>query len=175
MGMVFMFFISWQLSLVAFVSVPAVTVLSKWYGQYMRRLTKLTQKKLADANGVSEAAISSMPTVRAFGAESSELAEYNKFIDRYLTLNNKSAFAYLWYASAITSMPQLVTALVLLYGGMLMQEGSVTGGELVSFLLYLSSLSDAFNMMGSIFSSLTQAVGAADKVRARRSEYPLRN
>ena len=47
---------------------------------------------------------------------------------------------------------------------MLIQSGEITGGQLVSFLLYLSSLSDAFNMMGSIFSSLTQAVGAADKV-----------
>ena len=34
----------------------------------------------------------------------------------------------------------------------------------MTFLLYLSSLSDAFNSIGSIFASLTQAVGAADKV-----------
>ena len=47
---------------------------------------------------------------------------------------------------------------------MLIQGGEITGGQLVSFLLYLSSLSDAFNMMGSILSSLPQAVGAADKV-----------
>lgn len=51
-----------------------------------------------------------------------------------------------------------------MYGGMLIQDGRISKGQLVSFLLYLSSLSDAFNMMGSIFSSLTQAVGAADKV-----------
>lgn len=62
------------------------------------------------------------------------------------------------------SLPQLVTALVLLYGGQLVNDGVITSGQLVSFLLYLSSLSDAFNMMGSMFSSLTQAVGAADKV-----------
>lgn len=162
--LLFMFMISWELSLMAFVSVPAITVLSKWYGQYIRKLTKLTQKKLADANGVSEAAIGSMPTVKAFGAEDAEMREYSKFIERYIRLNVKSAYAYLWYCSAITSLPQLVTSLVLLYGGMLIQSGEITGGQLVSFLLYLSSLSDAFNMMGSIFSSLTQAVGAADKV-----------
>ena len=34
----------------------------------------------------------------------------------------------------------------------------------MTFLLYLSSLSDVFNSIGSIFASLTQAVGAADKV-----------
>jgi ATP-binding cassette subfamily B (MDR/TAP) protein 9 len=40
----------------------------------------------------------------------------------------------------------------------------MTSGQLVSFLLYLQSLSDSFGSIGYIFSSLTQAVGAADKV-----------
>jgi ATP-binding cassette subfamily B (MDR/TAP) protein 9 len=40
----------------------------------------------------------------------------------------------------------------------------LTAGQLVSFLLYLTSLSDAFSSIGYVFSSLTQAVGAADKV-----------
>ena len=43
-------------------------------------------------------------------------------------------------------------------------DDSITSGELVSFLLYLASLSDAFNSIGNIFASLTQACGAADKV-----------
>jgi ATP-binding cassette, subfamily B (MDR/TAP), member 9 len=47
---------------------------------------------------------------------------------------------------------------------MLVRNGDLTGGELVSFLLYLQSLSDAFATIGYVFSSLTQAVGAADKV-----------
>lgn len=47
---------------------------------------------------------------------------------------------------------------------MLVRNGDMTSGKLVSFLLYLQSLSDAFAMIGYVFSSLTQAVGAADKV-----------
>lgn len=50
------------------------------------------------------------------------------------------------------------------YGGMLVRNGDMTSGQLVSFLLYLQSLSDAFATIGYVFSSLTQAVGAADKV-----------
>lgn len=38
-------------------------------------------------------------------------------------------------------------------------------GALVSFMLYQQSLSGAFSMMGDVFSALTAAVGAADKVR----------
>jgi ATP-binding cassette, subfamily B (MDR/TAP), member 9 len=50
------------------------------------------------------------------------------------------------------------------YGGMLVRNGDMTSGKLVSFLLYLQSLSDAFATIGWVFSSLTQAIGAADKV-----------
>ena len=46
----------------------------------------------------------------------------------------------------------------------MVRNGDMSSGELVSFLLYLQSLSDAFSSIGYIFSSLTQAVGAADKV-----------
>ena len=45
--LIFMSFISWQLTLMAFITIPAVTVLSKWYGRYIRRLSKLQQKKVS--------------------------------------------------------------------------------------------------------------------------------
>lgn len=103
--------------------------------------------------------------------------EFNMCMDKYLNLNTRSAIAYLGYATAITSLPQLVTAVVLFYGGLLvMADGhdSITSGQLVSFLLYLSSLSDAFNSIGYIFASLTQAVGAADKVFELINREPRR-
>jgi ATP-binding cassette subfamily B (MDR/TAP) protein 9 len=105
-----------------------------------------------------------MPTVRAFDAAPTEYQEFEKCMQQYLALNMKSSVAYLGYATVSTSLPQLVTALVVFYGGLLVRNGDLTSGELVSFLLYLSSLSDSFSSIGYIFSSLTQAVGAADKV-----------
>lgn len=162
--LIFMFVLSWQLSILAFISVPVITVLSKWYGQFIRNLTKVMQTKLANGNSVSEAAISSMPTVRAFDAAPTELKEFEECMKKYLSLTMKAAVAYSGYATCATSLPQLVTALVVYYGGLLVRNGDLTTGELVSFLLYLTSLSDAFSSIGYIFSSLTQAVGAADKV-----------
>jgi ATP-binding cassette subfamily B (MDR/TAP) protein 9 len=44
----------------------------------------------------------------------------------------------------------------------------MSAGGLVSFMLYQQSLSSAFSMMGDVFSALTAAVGAADKVRCWR-------
>ena len=105
-----------------------------------------------------------MSTVRAFDAAPTEFHEFEECMKKYLALNMKSSVAYLGYSTVSTSLPQLVTALVVFYGGLLVRNGDLTSGELVSFLLYLTSLSDAFSSIGYIFSSLTQAVGAADKV-----------
>lgn len=160
----FMFFLSWQLSILAFISVPLITILSKWYGMFVRSLTKLMQKKLADGNSCSEAALGSMSTVRTFDAAESELEDFEQCMKQYLHLNLRSAVAYCGYAAFTTSLPQLVFAVVVFYGGYLVRNGEMTSGELVSFLFYLQSLSDAFSSIGWVFSALTQAVGAADKV-----------
>lgn len=50
----------------------------------------------------------------------------------------------------------------------------ITSCQLVTFLLYLTSLSDAFNSIGYIFSSLTQAVGAADNFFELMNRKPKR-
>ena len=110
--LLFMFLVSWQLSILAFISVPLITILSKWYGNYVRALTKLMQKKLADGNAVSEAALSSMATVRAFDAALGELQEFEVHMQNYLDLNLKSSIAYFGYAAFTTAVPQLVFAVV---------------------------------------------------------------
>jgi ABC-type multidrug transport system fused ATPase/permease subunit len=146
--LIFMFVLSWQLSIIAFISVPVVTALSKWYGNFLRSLTKLMQKKLADGNSVSEAAIGSMSTVRAFDAAESELKEFENCMRQYLSLNTRSAIAYLGYSAVVTALPYLVIAVIVFYGGLLVRNGDMTSGELVSFILYLQSLSDAFASIG---------------------------
>ncbi|CAN0435971.1 unnamed protein product [Ectocarpus sp. 12 AP-2014] len=81
--LLFMFYLSWRLSLVAFISVPAIVIISKWYGEYIRKLSKLSQDKLAEAGSVAEESLGSMSTVRSFAAEGRESKEYaNKLQDR---------------------------------------------------------------------------------------------
>jgi ATP-binding cassette, subfamily B (MDR/TAP), member 9 len=109
--LIFMFRVSWQLSILAFISVPVITVLSKIYGNFVRSLTKVMQTKLAQGNSISDQAISNYSTVRGFDGEQMEMMEFSQKMDQYLALTVKSAFAYSGYATVATSLPQLVTAL----------------------------------------------------------------
>jgi len=100
---------------------------------------------------------------------SSEVS-YRQKLKEYTNLSKKEGTAYGFYACATVLMPNCVTALVLFYGGKLVVEGEISSGKLVSFLLYLGSLSDAFNSMGGIFSALTSALGAADKGESQQRD-----
>jgi len=66
--------------------------------------------------------------------------------------------------STNTFLSAAVVAGVLFYGGSLVLAGSMSAGSLVSFMLYQQSLSGAFQALGDVFSALSAAVGAADKV-----------
>ena len=49
--LLFMFYLSWRLSLVAFVSVPTIVVVSRYYGVYIRELSKLSQVNRSTREG----------------------------------------------------------------------------------------------------------------------------
>ena len=160
----FMFRISIKMSVVTFTSVPAIVVLSKLYGDYYRELTKNGQKKLAAANSVAEEALGSMSTVKSFAAEFSETTDYSLKLQNYYFVNQRMAVAYTVYAVMFTALPNLVTALVLFYGGKLVIEGDLQPGDLVSFMLFQQSLSSSFNTIGNIWTGISGALGAADKI-----------
>eukprot|EP00053_Salpingoeca_punica_P011910 m.106206 g.106206 ORF g.106206 m.106206 type:complete len:928 (+) comp15811_c0_seq4:137-2920(+) len=168
----FMMFLSWRLTLMTFALVPAVVLISQRYGAYMKVLGKRTQEVVAEGSAVAEEVCSSMHTVRAFAAEESEYMRYRKAMQIFYNLQRKEAIAYGGYSATFILLPNLVTLGVLLYGGQLVLDGSLSSGTLVSFLFYQSSLSDSFNLIGFVYSSLSEAFGAADKVFAMIDRQP---
>lgn len=58
---IFMGLLNWKLTLVTFVSIPIVTVISRVYGSYYQKLSKKVQDSLAHANEVAEQVSRSEP------------------------------------------------------------------------------------------------------------------
>jgi ATP-binding cassette, subfamily B (MDR/TAP), member 9 len=164
MVMAFMFHASWRLSVVTFVLVPIVVAISKVYGAYYRQMTKKVQAELALANTVAEEALGSVTTVKAHAAEKSTEAAYAAKLAVFYNLMGREAVAYALYMTINTFLSAAVTAGILYYGGTLVLEKYMSAGSLVSFMLYQQSLTNAFQSLGDVFSNLSAAVGAADKV-----------
>lgn len=177
-----MFRLSWQLSLLSLASMPIMTLISSLYGSFYRKLAGKAQDALADTSSVAEEAIGAMATVKDFAANPAELKAYEEELDRYYQLNKIEAAAYAGFTLTWTTIPSLVTALTLYYGGKLVLErdpsqpcgthGHLCGGDLVSFMLYQQNLSNALEALGSIMGGIASALGAADKVLQLLNRQP---
>ncbi|XP_075754699.1 ABC-type oligopeptide transporter ABCB9 isoform X2 [Pelodiscus sinensis] len=161
---VFMFSLSWQLSLVTFMGFPIIMLVSDLYGKYYKKLSKAVQSALAKANNTAEETISAMKTVRSFASEDMEANVYWEKLQQVYKLNKKEAWAYTYYvwSSGLTLL--VVQVSILYYGGHLVISGQMTSGNLISFIIYEFVLGDCMESVGSVYSGLMQGVGAAEKV-----------
>ncbi|EKX49343.1 hypothetical protein GUITHDRAFT_68014 [Guillardia theta CCMP2712] len=160
----YMLLSQWRLTLVTFIAVPLVSLLSKVYGHYYHLLAKAVQDQQARCNADAEEVIGSMRTVRSFGCEEEEVRRYEQELQEILRLGIKQASAYTGYMFCFTGAPLLVTVAVLYFGGHMVFTHLLQPGDLVAFVFYQQSLSQAINSIGDVYAGLMQAAGAADKV-----------
>ncbi|KAF4074664.1 hypothetical protein AMELA_G00241780 [Ameiurus melas] len=161
---IFMFSMSWKLSLVTIMGFPYIAVLSKLYGEYYKKLTKEVQTSLAQANKVAEETISAMRTVRSFAGEEHEAKSYYAKLLEVFALNKKQAVAYTFFmwSSCISELALQVA--ILFYGGHLVVTDQMSGGTLISFVIYELELGECLESIASVYTGLMQGVGAAEKV-----------
>ncbi|XP_016369984.1 ATP-binding cassette sub-family B member 9-like [Sinocyclocheilus rhinocerous] len=161
---IFMFGMSWKLSVVTIMGFPYIAVVSKLYGEYYKKLTKDVQTALAQANKVAEETISAMRTVRSFANEDQEADSYYSRLQEMFVLNKKQAVAYacFMWSSYISELALQVA--ILYYGGHLVVTNQMSGGTLISFIIYELELGEALESISSVYTGLMQGVGAAEKV-----------
>uniref|UniRef100_A0A8C9XKQ0 ABC-type oligopeptide transporter ABCB9 n=1 Tax=Sander lucioperca TaxID=283035 RepID=A0A8C9XKQ0_SANLU len=161
---IFMFGMSWKLTLVAIMGFPFIAVVSKLYGNYYKKLTKEVQTILADANKVAEETISSMRTVRSFANECGEAESYYGKLLVMFQLNKKQALAYAGYMWSSSISELALEVAILYYGGHLVITGQMSSGSLISFFIYMLELGECLQNIASVYTGLMQGVGAAEKV-----------
>ncbi|XP_075934239.1 ABC-type oligopeptide transporter ABCB9 [Anarhichas minor] len=161
---IFMFGISWKLTLVAVMGFPFLSLVSKLYGDYYKKLTKEVQTVLAEANKVAEETISAMRTVRSFANEGEEADSYYGKLLVMFQLNKKQALAYAGYMWSSSISELALEVAILYYGGHLVVTGQMSGGALISFFIYMLELGECLESIASVYTGLMQGVGAAEKV-----------
>uniref|UniRef100_A0A670YUW3 ABC-type oligopeptide transporter ABCB9 n=1 Tax=Pseudonaja textilis TaxID=8673 RepID=A0A670YUW3_PSETE len=109
---VFMFSLSWQLSLVTFMGFPIIMLMSDVYGKYYKKLSKEVQNALAKANNTAEETISAMRTVRSFANEEAEADAYWEKLQQVYQLNKKEAMAYTYYVWSNGSIGSVYSGLM---------------------------------------------------------------
>eukprot|EP01043_Picozoa_sp_COSAG02_P082469 COSAG02_NODE_20686_length_819_cov_1.422222_1_plen_109_part_10 len=89
----YLFFVSWKLTCLMFITPPIIILIGGVYGSYLERVAKATQDALAGATDSASESISGLRTVRAFASETSRLAQYTANVELSYRLGIKVAVA----------------------------------------------------------------------------------
>ncbi len=163
-GVVLLTLMQPRLTLTALGVVPIVVGSAVFFGRRLRRMTTGVQDKVAEATAVAEEALSQIRTVQSFTQEPMERRRYG---DRILesvraALVRARVRGVFFGVLTFTTFGGIV--FVLWQGGVLVLEGALTAGALVSFLLYTITIAAAIGALASFFSAYQEAVGAAERV-----------
>lgn len=171
-GTVVIFIIAPKLTLFMLATFPVLVIAALVFGKFIRRLSKQTQDRLAEANVIVEETLQSVNVVKAFTNELMEVARYQKTLREVVNTALKAAK----YRGAFISF--IIFALfggivgVMWYGALLVAGGELTVGELLSFVLYTTFIGGSIAGLGDIYGQVQRAIGASERVLEIIEEKP---
>jgi subfamily B ATP-binding cassette protein MsbA len=163
-GIVLLTFLQPRLMLTALAVSPLVVGSAIFFGRRLRRITTGVQDRVAEATGVAEEAFSQIRTVQSFVQEPTERARYGDRVEASVRTALQRARVRGVFFGMLTLSTFAGITFVLWQGGLLVLEGRLTAGALVSFLLYTITIAASIGALASGFSAYQEAVGAAERV-----------
>jgi ATP-binding cassette, subfamily B, bacterial len=163
-GIIIIAFLTPKLSLIMLAIFPAMVIAAVIFGRYIRKLSKKRQDQLAETNTIVEETFQSFNIVKSFTNEWYESARYSKSIDKVVTTSIDFAkIRGLFFIFIITFLFGGLF-FILWRGAIMVQNGEMEVGDLISFVFYTGILGGAIASFGTLFTSISQSIGATERI-----------
>lgn len=167
-----MIMLNWRLSLIVFLTVPVVTLLTRYFGGKIRKLSRDIQDDLADSTAVAEDALGAIRIVKAFSREVYEVGRYSESVESLFETSRRKILLTSLFWSGISVMFMTTLVIIFWYGGLEVLAGRLTTGDLVAFIFYAFSISRSISQMSRLYTDINTAVGASDRIFELLDEVP---
>jgi ATP-binding cassette, subfamily B, bacterial len=133
-------------------------------GRKVKKLSRESQDRIADSSAMAGEILNAMPTVQSYTQEHVEISRFSKSADLSFT----TALKRVKVRAMLTML--MVTAIlgtiifVLWIGARQVSAGSMTGGELASFVLYALMVAGAVGTMAEVWGDIMRAAGATERL-----------
>jgi len=163
-AVVLLFLTQPRLTLTALAVVPLAVGTAFFFGRRLRHMSTGVQDKVAEATALAEEAFSQIRTVQSYAQEDWERRRYDGRIRSVVEKALVRAQVRGVFFAALTVAAFSAVVVVLWQGGVLLNEGRLTFGELFRFLTYTLMIAGSVSSLASFFSAYQESVGAAERV-----------
>ena len=163
-GVVLLTWLQPRLTLTALAVAPLVVGSAIFFGRRLRTITTGVQDRLAESTAVAEEAFSQIRTVQSFVQEPTERKRFGERVGASVQAALQRAQVRGVFFGMLTLSTFAGVTFVMWQGGVLVLEGQLTAGALVSFLLYTITIAASIGALAGSFSAYQEAVGASERV-----------
>jgi ATP-binding cassette, subfamily B, bacterial len=150
---------SLNLGLMALLTLPIIAI-----GRRVKKLSRESQDRIADASALAGEILNAMPTVQAFTQEKQEAGRFaerteSSFVTAIRRTRVRSALTVLIITAVMGTI-----IFVLWIGARQVHEGILTGGQLASFVLYAALVAGGVGTMAEVWGDVMRAAGATERL-----------
>lgn len=135
---IIMMMLNWKLALLVFLPIPAMIWFAVSKNKEMQTTFRNVRLKVADINARVEDSISGVRVVKSFTNEWYEKEKFERDNLNFRRSKQKSFRVMAQFFSGINLFSNLISLIVLFFGGYFIYRGELTLGVLVGFLLYVN-------------------------------------
>ncbi|MFC4765056.1 ABC transporter transmembrane domain-containing protein [Dyella koreensis] len=144
--------------------IPAMMLPILLFGRRVRKLSRASQDRLADAAAIANETLNAAPAVKAYAREDIESTRYGGAIARALaTARKRIGTRSLLTATVIVLMFGAIT-LVLWIGARDVLAGNLTAGLLSQFVLYAIFAAGSVASLSEVWGDVLRAAGAMERI-----------
>ena len=163
-GLVMLFVTSPKLTSIILVLLVLVVVPIILFGRRVRKLSRDSQDRIADASAMAGEILNAMPTVQAFTHEKIEATRFGGSVESAFgtAMRRIRARALLTLIAIVLVFGTIV--FVLWLGAHAVLEGTMTGGDLGQFILYAALVAGSIGALADVMGEAQRAAGATERL-----------
>ena len=152
------------LAALALAPVPFVVLVAARYGRRSRPALQEVQQRIAELTADVEENVSGVRVVKAFAAEDRQLERFRGSVTRVFDQSMYATRLRAFYNPFIGFLPNLGLAVILLFGGRQVVNGSLTLGDFTAFYAYLLMLINPMRQLGVALGLAQRATASGARV-----------
>ncbi|MBM3116634.1 ABC transporter transmembrane domain-containing protein [Jeongeupia naejangsanensis] len=152
------------LSAYILVTLVAVIVPILVFGRRVRKLSKASQDRVADASALAGEVLNAMPTVQSFTQEPYENARFGSAVETAFGTALARIRARAWLTAMVIVLMFAAVVFVLWLGAQAVLAGTMSAGELSQFILYAVVTAGAVGAIAEVWGDLQRAAGATERL-----------
>src|SRR5574337_60600 len=135
-----------------------------WIGRRVRRLSRASQDRVADASAIAAEVLNAIPVVQSYTAEEREAGRFRASTENAFqtAVRRTRARAVLVAFIIIATSAALIWGLH--QGAQAVLAGRMSPGQLGQTVLYVVILASAFAVLGEVYGDLLRAAGATERL-----------